>query len=240
MSDFLSPCPQLLCPHPLPTQTLCPLPLPLVPTASQTQYPGPPSTGSRWHLAPFGSCLGSQTGQNHACTPPPPHQEPGIFLDRFLSAAAVRLRVSSHSPHLQPHCPSLGHPHPSPGYHPPWASLAPAPIYPYREPEGAFKCTSDGVSLSLKLCNSSCGSVVTNLTSIHEDVGSIPGLAPCVKDPVLLWVWCSLAVAALIRPRAWELLHATSVALKSNKPANRSSCRGAVEANRLGAMRLRV
>ena len=67
---------------------------------------------------------------------------------------------------------------------------------------------------------------VMNSTSIYEDTGSSPGLAQCIKDlalpelwcrlhvaldPMLLWLWCRLATAALIRP----LAYAAAEALKS-------------------------
>ena len=59
------------------------------------------------------------------------------------------------------------------------------------------------------------GSAETNLTSVHEDVGSNPGLTLSVKDPV--WLWCRPVATALIQPLAWELPYAVGAALKKLK-----------------------
>ena len=58
---------------------------------------------------------------------------------------------------------------------------------------------------------------VLNSSSSHEDVGSIPDLAQRIKEPMLLWLWCRWAVAALIHSLALELPDATGVALKSKR-----------------------
>ena len=58
---------------------------------------------------------------------------------------------------------------------------------------------------------------LTNPTRNHEVLGSLPGLAQCVKDPALLWLWHRPAATAPIRSLAWEPPYAAGVAQEMAK-----------------------
>ena len=93
-----------------------------------------------------------------------------------------------------------------------------------------FKSTHSG--------SSRCGSAETYLTSIHEDVGSIPGLTQWGQgsgiavssgvgyrrssDPALLWLWRRLSTTAPIPLLALELPYTAASALKKAKINNKN------------------
>ena len=74
--------------------------------------------------------------------------------------------------------------------------------------------------------------VETNLTSVHEDVGSVPDLTQWVRELVamdsgvvhrrgldlaLLWLWSRSAATVPIRPLAWEPPYAAGAAQEMAK-----------------------
>ena len=58
---------------------------------------------------------------------------------------------------------------------------------------------------------------LTNLTSIHEDTGSIPGLHSGLRIWRCLELWCRVAATTPIQPLAWEPPYAVCVVPKRQK-----------------------
>ena len=64
---------------------------------------------------------------------------------------------------------------------------------------------------------------LTNLTNIHEDVGSILALLSRLRIQCCCELWHRLTATALIQPLAWGPPYAMGAALKDKEKKNSSS-----------------